>query len=58
MLNVDIPTGALLDELEEWQAHEWQQALLENFAANRRQGTRSDDWVDSEGHPVAGPSHI
>lgn len=60
MLDVDIPTGALLDDFEfdDWEAAEWQQALLENFAANRRQGARSNDWVDADGRPVAGSSRI
>ena len=58
MLNVDIPTGALLYDFEDWEAFEWQQALLENFAANNRRGEHHRDWVDSDGRPVAGPSRM
>lgn len=55
---MDIPTGALLDEFEDWEQEEWQQALLENFAANQREGVRDGAWVDSDGQPIAGPSRI
>ncbi|EPT04580.1 hypothetical protein FOMPIDRAFT_82133 [Fomitopsis schrenkii] len=58
ILDVDIPTGALLDEFEDWEQEEWQQALLENFAANQREGVRDGAWVDSDGQPIAGPSRI